>query len=64
MNAQPKVVTKSARYPVRLSCGHDTLVTSATWYGGSALCGQCPQGCHWWARSRRITGSLGLPGRR
>lgn len=32
---------KNAKYPVLLDCGHECLVSSATYFGGSAVCWQC-----------------------
>lgn len=32
---------KNARYPVLLECGHETLVSSAGYFSGSALCLPC-----------------------
>lgn len=52
-------VRKYHRWPVRLSCGHDTMVTPAQIYGGSAACPACP-GATALQRSRPITGRLTL----
>lgn len=45
------------KWPARLACGHDTLVTKAQVYGRSGVCWVCP-GVTTLARSRPIANLL------
>ena len=53
---------KSSFIPVRLECGHDRLVTTATYFAGFTVCVLCRKKAHqpWWRLSRRITRMLKL----
>ncbi len=36
-----KVVTKAAKWPVTLACGHDKLTSEGNWFAGTDRCRTC-----------------------